>query len=122
MKKSIILYLLICISIIPPFSAQATQSAPAAEVRLKIMEKAEHCLSSGQSGQKIEKRLHRLEKRLGQPGIDFTDPINKWLWFGLLGIGLALLFSIVSFGLAGLVGFAAIVCLVIWVIKREQAV
>ncbi len=55
-------------------------------------------------------------------GPDFTDPVAKWLWFGLIGLGLALLSSVVSYGLAGVVGFAAIVCLVIWIIKREQAV
>lgn len=128
MKKSNVIWLVLALVFCSPLTIQATQSVAPAEMRLELLEKTERSISTSKSGKKVEKRFLRLEKRLNRmagnsaTGPDFTDPVEKWLWFGIIGLGLALLFSLVSFGLAGVVGFAAIVCLVIWIIKREQAV
>lgn len=128
MKKSIVLSLVAALLYFFSPTAHATQSVTPGEMRLHLLEKTERKLTTGKSGKKQETRLRRLENRLERiagragSGPDFSDPVNKWLWFGLIGLGLGLLFSIVSFGLAGVVWFAAIVCLVIWIIKREQAV
>lgn len=123
--------LLILLLLMAPLSPlRASQEVLPAQAHDAWMQKTETLLRSNGQSAKLDKRLHRTEKRLsrlskryGAVGPDFNDPIEKWLWFGLIGLGLALVvFSLVSFGLAGLVGFAAIVCLVIWIVKREQAV
>ncbi len=122
--------LLILLLLMTPLSSlRASQEVLPAQAHDAWMQKTETLLRSNGQSAKLDKRLHRTEKRLNRlskryaaAGPDFNDPIQKWLWFGLIGLGLALVFSLVSFGLAGLVGFAAIVCLVIWIVKREQAV
>lgn len=107
---------------------RASQAVPATEMRQHIFQKTTTRLADHPLSEKTERKLARAEKRLKRIATrsaenpDFNDPIAKWLWFGLIGLGLALLFSIVSYGLAGLMAFAGIVCLVIWIIKREQAI
>ena len=74
---------------------------------------------------KAERIMKRLERKLAKKGNawDFDDPINKWLWFGLGGLGIAIVLGIVGLGgLAGLVGLAGVVCLVVWVLKHTGAV
>jgi len=75
-----------------------------------------------------EKRLHRLTKKLERKAekfgvqIDFSDPVEQWLWFGVFGLGIAIAFAILELGtLSGLFAVAAIACLVIWIIKRGAA-
>ncbi len=125
MKQIIFIALVLTIG---AFGLQASQIAPAGEMRQHLFQKTTTRLADQPLAEKTERRLVRAEKRLKRvathrtAGPDFNDPIAKWLWFGLIGLGLALLFSLVSYGLAGLMAFAGIVCLVIWIIKREQAV
>jgi len=125
MKKITTILLLLVVNL---SGVQASQSVSSAEMRQQVFQKTETRLADRPLSEKTERRLVRAEKRLKRiathrsAGPDFNDPIAKWLWFGLLGLGLALLFSLVSYGLAGLMAFAGIVCLVIWIIKREQAV
>lgn len=109
-----------------PIRASIAVSAP--EMRTELLQKTSGALAeTSAKNHRTEKRLNRLNRLLAKtaakPGADpdFSDPVEKWLWFGLIGLGAALLFALISIGLAGIVGFLAIVCLVIWVIKRQQA-
>jgi hypothetical protein len=128
MKKQVILFLIFFFcSLLCPFGTQASLAVSKQEMRLHLMEKIRH-----QPGQAVKndartsKRLHRIGQRLARRAairsasqIDFDDPVDKWLWYGLFGLGIAVVLSIFTpFGLVGLVAFLAIVCLVIWVIKR----
>lgn len=76
------------------------------------------------TNKKTEKRLNRLSKRLERRAekagmqVDFSDPVDQWLWFGLFGLGIAIVLSFFNVGLGGLIAFLAIVCLVIWIVKR----
>ncbi|MBV6440029.1 MAG: hypothetical protein DYG98_18205 [Haliscomenobacteraceae bacterium CHB4] len=76
------------------------------------------------TNKKTEKRLNRLAKRLERKAeksgmqVDFSDPVDQWLWFGLFGLGIAIVLSFFNVGLGGLIAFLAIVCLVIWIVKR----
>lgn len=87
--------------------------------------------------QKIAKKLQKANPN---PGVDFKDPVKKWLWYGLTGWVAAVALYIVSavvgvgsvtagtgagLGLAGilgliggLVGLAGTVCFVIWLVKK----
>ena len=67
---------------------------------------------------KAEKRLAKLEKWLKKINVDLTHPVDKWMWFWILGWGASILFSIAGvFPLAGLLGLAGTICLIIWLIK-----
>ena len=78
---------------------------------------------------KTTKRLERLAKRLervtkGNGGeVDFSDPVDKWLWFGLFGLGIGIVVAILGLGgVGGLIGFLGVVCLVIWILKKTDSV
>jgi len=91
---------------------------------------------------KMEKRLNKFQTRRdkinakrikkGKAEIDFSDPVKKWMWFWILGWGLAIILGILipiiflsgGFGgafllsaLIGLLGLFGTVSLVIWLIK-----
>ena len=95
---------------------------------------------------KLEKVITKLNQRIakinakrakkGKSGIDFSDPVNKWMWFWIFAWGGALLLTIIASAVAtggvftGGFGFAYLlallgyllwlggaVCLVIWLIK-----
>lgn len=77
---------------------------------------------------KTEKRLKRLTKRLDRKAerygaqVDFNDPVDRWLWFGIFGLGIAVVLSFfASGGLAGLIALLALACLVVWIVKRSGA-
>ena len=106
----------------------ASDAVPLAEVRANMLQKASERLhiaperfEKSISGKKINRKLFKLAKRASLE-IDFTDPVDKWLWFGLFGLGAAIVLSIFSLGIGGLVAFLAVVCLVIWLVKQSGAV
>ncbi|MCC7244484.1 MAG: hypothetical protein IT269_02300 [Saprospiraceae bacterium] len=72
------------------------------------------------SARKLAKWQRRLEKKwLGHTAqVDFEDPTERWLWFGLFGLGLGLVMSLFSGPAAGLLGLLGVICLVIWVLKK----
>ncbi len=94
---------------------------------------------------KIKKKLNLIERAFGKKGIDFSDPVKKWLWFWLFGWLAAVVFYILAavtavstaatattaagagtgggialiFGILGLVcALGAGVCFVVWLIKK----
>ena len=68
----------------------------------------------------MNRLIKKLERKAEKAGIqvDFSDPVDQWLWFGLFGLGIAIVLSIINVGIGGLIAFLAIVCLVIWIVKR----
>ncbi|MEO5583751.1 MAG: hypothetical protein ABIR66_13755 [Saprospiraceae bacterium] len=77
-----------------------------------------------------QKRLAMVEKfmtkKMAKKAIDFKDPVNKWLWFGIFGWGAGLLLwiiagSVFSGGiglLASLAWLFGTVSFVIWLVKK----
>ena len=68
---------------------------------------------------KAQKKVAKLQKMLEKAGIDFKDPVKKWLWFGL---GLWLLSAVMwalpgLWYLAGLVSLAGTICIIVWLVK-----
>jgi len=106
----------------------ASDAVPLAEVRANMLQKASERLhisperfEKSISGKKMNRKMLKLAKRASLE-IDFADPVDKWLWFGLFGLGAAIVLSIFSLGIGGLVAFLAVVCLVIWLVKQSGAV
>ncbi len=46
---------------------------------------------------RMEKRLKKMQKK----GVDFSDPVNKWLWFAIFGWGAGIILYIVAYALIG---------------------
>jgi len=96
---------------------------------------------------RMEKALTKFEKRLnkvnakralkGKAGIDFSDPVDKWMWFWIFGWAAAIILPIIAaivvtgtltgggFGiglllvlLASLAGLFGTISLIIWLIKK----
>lgn len=69
-----------------------------------------------------------LAKKMAKKAIDFKDPVNKWLWFGVFGWGAGLVLWIIAAGVSsgfGLIGVLAslawlfgTVSFVIWLVKK----
>jgi hypothetical protein len=94
---------------------------------------------------KMQKKMNQMERFFAKKGIDFSDPVKKWLWFWLFGWLAAIVFIILAgvtavstaatattaasagtgggialiFGILGwLCALAAGVCFVVWLIKK----
>ena len=90
---------------------------------------------------RLEKRIAKFEKKLAKKGmtmedVDFSDPVQKWLWFALFGWGAGVVLSILAyvfvfsltttgFGLAGIFWLLASLCyafgsisFIVWLIKK----
>ena len=129
-KRTIFLFACLFLLSATPSSVIASVAVSKAEMRAGMAEKMR---STPERLPKLtdnntEKRLHRLTKKLERKAekfgvqIDFSDPVEQWLWFGVFGLGIAIAFAILELGtLSGLFAVAAIACLVIWIIKRGAA-
>lgn len=117
-------FLLLILSFSSLGPVRASDAVPAREMRAELLKKTERTpAETSQVSRRAEKRLDRLGKRLAKfttiVDPDFADPVDKWLWFGLIGLAAAVLLAFLSIGLGGLIGFLAVVCLVIWAVKRH---
>ncbi len=79
---------------------------------------------------KAEKKQIRQEKRVAKfnamlnkfmakralGGLD--DPIDKWLWFAIIGAAAAIIFSFVLWPVSVALWIASLVFLVLWIIKK----
>jgi ABC-type multidrug transport system fused ATPase/permease subunit len=101
-------------------------------VKSNVLSKAE-----AKSIQKLERKEFRTQKRLAmvqrfmakkmaKKAIDFQDPVNKWLGFGVFGWGAGLLLWIIAGSVfSGGIGLLASLCwlfgtvsFVIWLVKK----
>lgn len=68
---------------------------------------------------KAEKKLDKLEKK----GVDFSDPVKKWLWFAIFAWAAAIVLYILGYfvpfiwWLGYLAGLAGTIFFVIWLLK-----
>ena len=80
--------------------------------------------------------LHREAKAthiLSKSGIDLQDPVNKWMWFWILGWGAGLVLTIIAaatvasgslggfgivYGLASLAFLFGTISLIVWLVKK----
>ena len=78
---------------------------------------------------KLDKKLQKLQKKMenkiakksanADGGVDFSDPVDKWMWFWIFGWGLAILLGLVGLGTLGwIVGVAGTVALILWLVKK----
>lgn len=81
---------------------------------------------------RFEKRIafvQKVMKKKYDAGIDFQDPVNKWMWFWIFGWGAGLLLSIIGaatlFSTGGFIWILGSLCwlfgtvsLVIWLVKK----
>lgn len=111
------------------------------EKKISMVESKTLTKAEAKAIQKIEKKEARNQKRLGmlqkmmvkkmhKKAVDFKDPVNKWLWFGILGWGAGLLLSIISWSVVTAGGFGVLwllaslaylfgtVSFVIWLVKK----
>ncbi len=90
--------------------------------------------------QRFSKWKHNLVGKILKKGIDLDDPVKKWLWYAIIGVGGAIVLSILASVLAvgavstgastgvgislllgifaGLLYLAGTVAFVIWLIKK----
>ena len=63
---------------------------------------------------KAQKRLNKVKNLLQKVGIDFSDPIRKWMWYSIFCAGTALVFLIVGLILSSvpLVSLAYIIAII----------
>ena len=92
----------------------------------KAIQKAEKKQVRTQKRIALEQKY--LAKKMAKKAIDFKDPVNKWLWFGVFGWGAGLVLWIIAAGVSsgfGLIGVLAslawlfgTVSFVIWLVKK----
>jgi ABC-type multidrug transport system fused ATPase/permease subunit len=85
---------------------------------------------------KAQKRMAKLEKLFNRAGVDFKDPVNKWMWFWIFGWAAALVLAIIGvaivagtvgtgFGIGSIIaligwlaGLFGTISLIIWIVKK----
>ena len=101
------------------YSAKAMTKA-----ELKAQKKADkRALKAEKKQIKMEKRMAKmnalLQKFMGKKALGgLDDPIDKWLWFAIIGAGVAIIFSFFLWELSVVFWIASIVFLILWIIKK----
>ena len=114
------------------------------EKKISLVESKTLTKTEAKAIQKLERKEARSQKRLAivqklmmknasKKAVDFKDPVNKWLWFGVFGWGAAFVLWILAAALvtgggflgggvlgllASLVGLFGTVSFVIWLVKK----
>lgn len=97
------------------------------KAELKAAKKAEkQSLKAEKKQLRQEKRLawanRVLEKHFAKSkslgGLD--DPIDKWLWYAIIAFGVSLIFWFIFWPVAWIFSIAALVFLILWIIKRSE--
>lgn len=127
MKKQLI-FLLACLTltILTPIAVHASTAVSQQDMRAGVAEKMRKSPKNVfKNDKKTTKRLNKIAKRIERKAlkhgmqVDFSDPVDRWLWFGIFGLGIAIVMSFFDLGIGGLIAFLAVVCLVVWVVKRS---
>ena len=130
--------LLVIALLLPATASRASKEVSASEARMEMVKKV-----AGQKDQiakslKAEKKALKFKmfKKKGNR-VDFSDPVDKWMWFWIFGWAAGLLLSILAAAVttgsiySGSFGFGAIlftfawlawlfgsVCLIVWLVKK----
>ena len=119
---SLISFFLLTIVCTPAFAVKkgavkAVTETEVSDVDAKKAKKFEEKL--GKLSAKIEKKFAKKQAKVGDAGVDFSDPVDKWMWFWIFGWGLAILLGLVGLGTLGwIVGVAGTVALILWLVKK----
>ena len=79
--------------------------------------------------QRRAKRAAKYQKFMGKQGVDFADPVEKWMWFWIFSWGGALIFTLIAAPISGgaawffwfistLLWIFGTVALVIWLVNK----
>jgi hypothetical protein len=106
--------------VLAPAALRASQQVSAKDMRKELVKKVSQqkdALKKGESGLKASGKF-----KGGKLDVDFKDDTERWLWFGLASLAIAVLLSILFWGgiffLPGLFWTVGIICLVIWLVKK----
>ena len=73
---------------------------------------------------KIEKKIAKWEKKMEKKGVDFSDPVNKWLWYAIFAwVAAVVLYILAALTLgalwyvAHLVSLAGTIFFIVWLLK-----
>jgi Flp pilus assembly protein TadB len=116
-----------------PVNALRAATASANSLAVSTTVKTEKKGLSGWIEKKAEKmvakKIAKLQKRFADGKADFSDPVKKWLWFGIVFCAAGLLLGVLAaasggifWGLSGLAWTLGVVCLIVWFLKKEGAI
>jgi hypothetical protein len=139
MKMKTVLFMLVsmfCFATTQPVMAITSSTATTTEMIEKQSKELKKEFTT-------QKKMNKMERFFAKKGIDFSDPVKKWLWFWLFGWLAAIVFYILAavtavstavsatgtvtagggiavvFGILGLLcALGAGVCFVVWLIKK----
>ena len=128
--------LLTFIALVLPFTGtQASQRVAPEAARAAIMEKVKEKYGAevntsvvDRLEKKLNKKAAKWMKRLAKKAdIDFDDPVDRWLWLWIISWGIAIVLSILGYGVGGLLirgtlawllWLAGTVFFIIWLVKK----
>jgi hypothetical protein len=149
--KQIKLFLMMAVFCFTAVTTQATQSVtmnvPAIETAATATTNVpvKKTLVEKFKAKVAETQAKLIAKKLAKPGVDFSDPVKKWLWYALSGWAAGILLYIIAtvvgvgsvasatttgavstgFGISGilwlvggLLSLAGTICFVIWLVKK----
>ena len=113
----------LCLIVANNSFAVVAPSAPLTNAQTELNDQAPKKMTKKQLRQqkklrKIQKRMKKMQAK-GQD-VDFSDPVDKWMWFWIFGWGAAIVLSIVASAIVvgtaftGGFGFGALLFLVAW--------
>lgn len=134
MKTTRFTLLMVAFALLAPLTtSRAATAVSAKEAReafvKKVVDSKFEKAADSKMGQKLTKKMAKFQKFLGKGGgkkVDFNDPVDKWMWFWLLGWAAGVV--LYSFGwfvaapfwyLGYLCMLGGTVCLVIWLLKKS---
>ena len=128
--------MLILFALVLPLATQASVAVSTETARTEMIKKTakqdNNLIPSVIKNQKLIKKFAKAQKHFTKKGekVDFSDPVDKWMWFWIFGWGAGLVLSIVAtavvlsggFGIFWLLGslcwLFGTVSLVIWLVKK----
>lgn len=126
------LALLLVAAFMPLNPALASREVSAKEARQMMLKKALGHQTAANGVVSAEKhrlttvKAARLMFGKKASGVDFNDPVDKWLWFWIFAWGIALVLQVLAWGISGwgvgwlsyLFWVAGTVCAVVWILKK----
>lgn len=106
--------------VLAPSAVRASQQVSAKDMRKEFVKKVSNQKDALKKGETELKASGALKG--GKLDIDFKNDPERWLWFGLSAMAIAILLSILFWGgvffLPGLFWTVGIICLFVWVVKK----